>query len=306
MERAYDVLGLGLVAVDDILFVERYPAPDSKVRLLAEERQCGGLTGTALVAASRLGARCAYAGTLGTDELSSFVARRLEEEGVSLEHVSRREGAAPVHSTIIVDLSAKTRTILFSVSGIVGAPPDAPPESAIRSAGVLFVDQGGVEGMVRAARIAKDAKIPVVADLERDEHPRFGELLSLVDHLIVSRDFACRLTGEPNPMKAALALFGEGRDTVVVTAGETGAFWVTASHPRRVHRQPSFPVEVVDTTGCGDVFHGAYAAALARGADPDERVEFAAAAAALKARAPGGQRGIPHREVVEAYLRSQG
>ncbi len=305
MTRAYDVLGLGLVAVDDILIVERYPQPDSKVQVLGEERQCGGLTGTALVAASRLGARCAYAGMLGNDELSSFVERRFVEENISLEHLVRRDDASPVHSYIIVDLTGKTRTILFSISGSVGAAPDAPPEEAIRSAGVLFVDHGGTEGMVRAARIAREAGIPVVADLEREEDPRFRDLLALIDHLIVSRSFAYRLTGESNPMKAAVALLDGGKDTVVVTAGESGAFWVTKTHPQRVHCQPAFPVQVVDTTGCGDVFHGAYAAALARGADPDERVEFAAAAAALKAQVPGGQKGIPTRAVVEEFLRAQ-
>ncbi len=77
----YDVLGLGAVAVDDLLYVDAYPAPESKVRLRHRLRQCGGLTGTALVAAARLGARCAYAGLLGHDELSAYVIEGLRRGG---------------------------------------------------------------------------------------------------------------------------------------------------------------------------------------------------------------------------------
>lgn len=303
MSQPIDILGLGIVAVDDLLFVERYPAPDSKVRLLRRERQCGGLTATALVAASRLGSRCAYAGTLGTDEASRFVAERLESEGIDLSASRRAEGAAPCHSTIIVDVAGKTRTILFSVEGFVGASEDWPSAEALREARVLYVDHYGVEGMIRAASIARAAGIPVVADLERDEHPRFWDLLALVDHLIVSRDFARRLTGETDPASAALRLAGGGRAVAVVTAGERGSVYVTESDPSTVRRQPAFPVDVVDTTGCGDVFHGAYAAALARGQSVEARLRFASAAAALKAMAPGGQAGIPTEAAVEAYLR---
>jgi sugar/nucleoside kinase (ribokinase family) len=303
MEKTRDVLGLGIVAVDDLLYLERFPTPDSKIRLLGRERQCGGLTATALVAASRLGARTSFAGSLGDDELSRFAAERLRAAGVDLSMMRILEGARPCHSTIIVEGSAKTRTILFSVEGFVGASEEHPPAETIRSARVLFVDHGGVAGMIRAASIARAAGVPVVADLEREEDPRFGELLSLVDHPILSRDFARRITGEEDPARAALRLWASGRETVVVTAGGEGAFWVAADDPTRIRHLPAYPVEVVDTTGCGDVFHGAYAAALARGCGVEERIRFASAAAALKATAPGGQAGIPTGEAVVAYLR---
>jgi sugar/nucleoside kinase (ribokinase family) len=300
-----DVLGLGCVAVDDLLYVPTYPVPETKVWLRSRERQCGGLTGTALVAAARLGARCAFAGVLGDDEDSRFVLDCFRREGIDTTHLQRRPGARPIHSTIIVDEGGQTRTVLFDLAGSVGADPDLPSAEVIRAARVLYVDHYGIEGMSRAARIARAAGRPVVADLERDEWPGFHGLLALVDHLIVGRAFAEKLTGAAEPAAAVDRLWRDDRRAVVVTCGSDGC-WYRGDAETQLRRQPAFPVAVVDTTGCGDVFHGAYAAALALGLELAERVRFAAAAAALKATRHGGQAGIPQREVVEAFLQERG
>ena len=196
MVEPFDVLGLGCTAVDDLLYVESYPAADSKVQIRRCERQGGGLTGTALVAATRMGARCQYAGGLGSDELSQFVERRLQEEGIGLEHLDRRDDARPVHSVIIVDETRHTRTIFFDCDGAGRARVDWPPDDVIRAARVLFVDHFGIEGMIRAARVARAAGIPVVADFESfPDDERFAELVALADHPVVSLDFARHWTG---------------------------------------------------------------------------------------------------------------
>jgi sulfofructose kinase len=297
-----DVLGLGCVAVDDLLYVAAFPPADGKAQVHDRGRQCGGLTATALVAAARLGARCAFAGVLGTDPLSVFAADCLAREGVDLTHMVRRDDARPIHSTIVVDEARQTRCIFFDLEGAVGASPDQPAEEVIRRARVLFVDPLGMPGMVRAARIARQAGRPIVADFESDESPLFPELLDLVDHLILSDDFARRLTGAADPAAAAQALWTGRREAVVITCGSAGCWWLTAACEGRPRHLPAFAVPAIDTTGCGDVFHGAYAAALARGLPLEERLRFAAAAAALKATRRGGQAGIPTREVVEQFL----
>src|SRR2546422_5789182 len=87
VSMSFDVLGLGAVAVDELIYVDSYPPPDQKAHVLRTERQCGGLTATALVAASRFGAKCAYAGALGDDELSRFATNRMLEEGIALDHL---------------------------------------------------------------------------------------------------------------------------------------------------------------------------------------------------------------------------
>lgn len=301
-EADFDVLGLGIVAVDDLLYVDTYPPPDAKTPIRRRERQCGGLAATALVAAARLGSRCAYAGLLGNDELSQFVEERLRHEGIGLTHAVRRDEACPAHSFIVVDTSRQTRNIFFELAGAVGAAPDLPTEDAIRSTKVLYVDHYGMEGILRAARIARAAGIPVVADIERDESPLFIELLGVCDHLIVSHDFAAKITYESEPPAAAKALWADGREAVVVTCGEEGCWYLDLDTRDSPVHQPAFRVNTVDTTGCGDVFHGAYASALARGLTLSERVRLASATAAMKATKPGGQSGIPTLPQVEAFL----
>ncbi len=301
MPAGCDLPGLGCVAVDDLLYIDQFPAPDSKVRILRRERQCGGLTATALVAAARLGSRCAYAGTLGTDENSRFVMSTFQREGVDVTHLRIQPDARPIHSTIIVDTRRQTRTILFDLAGSVGAQPDWPPEDVIHSTRVLYVDHYGIEGMTRAATIARTAGIAVVADFERDEWPGFSQLLALVDHLIVSHDFACKHTGRVQPADLVHALWSGQRKLVAVTCGANGCFYRAREDPS-VHHQPAFSMQVVDPTGCGDVFHGAYASVLARGFPPAERIRFASAAAALKGTKAGGQAGIPDHTSVDEFL----
>jgi sulfofructose kinase len=157
-------------------------------------------------------------------------------------------------------------------------------------------------GNLRAARIARAAGVPIVSDLERTRIKGMKQLIALVDHPIFSRRAAEELTGEKNPARAAMKIWNETREVIIVTCGEEGAWFVSPEQGRAKHI-PAFKIKTVDTTGCGDVFHGAYAAALARGLDVEQRIRFAAAAAAIKAAQHGGQRGIPTRGVVEKFLR---
>lgn len=303
-EPLYDVLGLGVLAVDELLYVEHYPPPDTKTPVLHCERQAGGLTGTALVAAARLGAKCAYAGMMGHDALSQFVAETFRREGIDLTHVVWRDDAQPVHSFIIVDMSAHTRNIFFLRGAKTGAAPDAPAPEVIQSTRVLFADHHGLPGMVRAVRIAVQAGIPVVADLERPGGEGFEELLRLTDHLIVSREFAEQFApGLPVP-EAVKRIRAHPEQTVVVTCGAEGCWYLGEGIEEPVH-QPAYRVRVVDTTGCGDVFHGAYSAALARGLSLPERIKVASATAGIKAMHYGGQAGIPTWEAVCAFIASR-
>lgn len=302
MKQRFDILGLGCCAVDDLLYVESYPPPDSKTRVLRRERHCGGLTATALVAAARLGGKCAYAGVLGDEDDSGFVLSCLKREGVNVAHAPHRPGAQPVRSVIIVDEQRRMRNIFYSVDNVVGADPRHPAKHLILSARVLLVDRFGIPGMIRAARIARAAGIPVVSDLENTDPPGSLELMKLVDHLIVSESFARQLTGADHPATAVSKLQPIGHKIAVVTCGERGC-WFHAHGWLLPRYHPAFKVKAVDTTGCGDVFHGAYALGLAEEMPLRERIRFASAAAALKATKHGGQTGIPTRRVLEKFLK---
>lgn len=302
MLESLDVLGLGCAAVDDLLFVEDYPPADAKRPVLRRERRCGGLTATALVAAARLGCRCAYAGTLGEDEASQFVADRLAEEGVRLDWLRRRPDARPIQSVIVVDEARGTRTIFFDESAAAPVLPDWPPDEVIRASKVLLVDHLGIAGMVRAAAMAAEAGVHVLADFEDKGQPGLHELVAAADHLVVSWEFAARWTGAKRPGDAVAELWNPRRKAVVVTCGREGCWYVGEEGPHAPRHLPAYAVRAVDTTGCGDVFHGAYAAGLAEGLDLPGRLRLASATAALKAAQPGGQAGIPRRAAVEAFI----
>ena len=158
-------------------------------------------------------------------------------------------------------------------------------------------------GAIRAARIAHEAGIPVVADFERSDAPQFSELLELIDHLVLSETFSCAVTGKAFVADAARALWNSQRKAVVVTCGPNGCWFLSAHHDAPEHA-PAFAVHPVDTTGCGDVFHGAYAAGLAFGMELRERIRFASAAAAIKATRRGAQQGAPTRVEVETFLKA--
>jgi sulfofructose kinase len=302
---AFDVLGFGAVAVDDLLYVDEYPPAERKVRVRHRQRQCGGLTGTALVAAARLGAKAGYAGVLGEDALSAVIADCFKREGIDLAHCVRRPDALPAHSTIIVDQTRNTRTVFASLAGAIGADPELPPAAVIRSARVLLVDHHGLEGTLRAVQIALDSGMAVVADFERNPGPPFEELLKLVDHLVISESFARQLTGAADAPAAAAKLWNADRRAVVITSGASGC-WCLSNGGNSARHFPAFSVEAVDTTGCGDVFHGAYAAGLAENLSSRQCVQLASATAALKATKRGGQAGIPYRETVVKFLEQHG
>lgn len=302
VSKRWDVLGLGVVSVDDLLYVDRYPPPDSKAPVRERRREGGGLTGTALVAAARLGARAAYAGVLGDDELSRAASEELQREGVDCSAVLRRAGGRPTHSTIVVDRSTGQRTIFFSRGANERRPDEMAPE-LIAACRVLFLDHTVGVGGLRAVELAHAHGIPVVADVENETGPGAPELMRQVDHLIVSIHLAQRVTGESDPAAMVRGLASPRQACCAVTAGERGCWYSEGGG--QVRLQPACKVQVVDTTGCGDVFHGAYAACIARQESVGRAILVATAAAGLKATRPGGRSGIPKRDEVERFLRAQ-
>ncbi|MCE2488727.1 MAG: hypothetical protein J4G17_01980 [Anaerolineae bacterium] len=302
MDKRWDVLGLGCAAVDDALYVVRYPAGDTKIRVRRRQRRVGGLTAAALLTAARMGGSCAYAGKLGRDELSLFIEDELQRTGVDVSPVVRVKEGSPIHAIVVLGDEDHTRTIFAYSDGSLGAHETLPAAEVIEAARVLFVDTYNVQGQLRAARVARAAGIPIVADFERGEGPLFEELLALVDHLILSQEFALRWSGCDTTQEALQRLWTSKRSVVAATAGEQGCWLLDADG---LHHQPAFPVDVVDTNGCGDVFHGAWALALAQGNPVRECAHIASAAAALKATQPG-LTGVPPLPEIHDFIARAG
>ena len=245
-EKLFDVLGLGCTAVDEVVCVPSFPAADQKVRVERSFRRSGGLTGAALVAAARLGARAAYAGRLGTDELSRHIAEDFQREGVDVSHVPRSPKAGVVRSTIIVGDGHRQPEHFLRDQGLARAHYSLPAAQVIRASRVLFIDHYGMRGNLRATRIARSAGVAVVADFEDNAVPLFQEVLDHVDHLILSAEFALRITRESSAARAAQALWRADRAAVIVTCGAEGCWSVSAGSGHQASASPCF-----SRAGCG-------------------------------------------------------
>lgn len=290
MERV-DLLGFGVAAVDDIVQVPAFPGAGSKTHIASIERQGGGQCATALVAAARLGLRCRYAGVLGRNELSDFVRQTLSREGIRVIERNAFLEAMPCYSIVLVDRSTGERTILSYLKQMV--TPDDIDEEIVSACRCLFVDHHFPRTSAQACRIAKRLGIPIVSDLERVEDDATLEIVYLADHLVVPLRVARQITDEQEPGRAAMALWLPDRACAAVTDGARGCWFVSAGGENAVRHQPAFPVKAVDTTGCGDVFHGAYAAAMIGGQAPEQAIRFASAAADPEGRPAGRPGGHP-------------
>lgn len=302
----FDVLGLGACAVDEVLYVEGYPVPDSKTRVVRREVRPGGLTATALAVAANLGGRCAYGGYLGHDPDSNMVREWLFQAGVDVSHAVDEEDAGASRSVVIVDVLGATRTVFSIGAGKTGAHPSQPPEEVIRSTRVLLVDHVGAEGMLRALDIAARSGIPAVADVERQDSPEMERLLNLSSHPVISRRHAQAWTGLHEISDILHALWRESRGAVVITDGAQGSWWTDRGLYPDFEHEPAFPVAAVDTTGCGDVFHGAFALGLARGRCTGDCVRLATAASGLWAGRNGDWSELPSMEDVQRFAAPQG
>ncbi|AMV71894.1 carbohydrate kinase, PfkB family [Desulfuromonas sp. DDH964] len=295
------VVGLGQSSLDLIGRLESYPAVDEKAELDQFLIQGGGPVATALVTLARLGVGTALVGRCGDDEHGRRMRRELEQEGVDCRWLDAERGASSQLAFIAVDGGAR-RTIFWHRGS--ARPLHAAELSPQLLAGVrvLHLDGLQAEASLAAAHRARAAEVTTVLD---GGTWRAGtrELLPYIDHLVVSERFARQVTAG-GPVEAALEpLLEYGARAVTVTRGARGS--ITRTQRGGEFHQPAFAVTAVDTTGCGDVFHGGYIYGLLQEWPLPQTVRFAAACAALKCRALGGRTAIPRRDEVEELLQAQ-
>ena len=299
--RPFDVVGFGLNSIDLVAVVAEYPVLNSKQRLQRFARLPGGQIATAIATCARLGWRSRYIGRFGNDDLGALSRESLDREGVDISTSETMPGATNQFAVILVDARSGERTVLWDRHPSLNMEPADVRRDAVTSGRLLIVDCHQTAASAQAARFARAAGIPTIIDVEK-VRPGIGDLLQNIDAIIAAEEFPTALTGHEH-LGEALRIIGRewGAALVCVTLGVKGSLaWCNG----REIVTPAFPVDCVDSTGAGDCFRGAFAAACLRtpGGDIEDVLSYANAVAALNCRALGSRGGLPTAAEVDQLL----
>jgi sugar/nucleoside kinase (ribokinase family) len=298
-----DVIGLGYCVWDYLGIIAEIPEFDAPTATLDDFAiSGGGPVSTALVTLGRLGVRTGFLGTVGDDEAGMNIRRAFEEEGVDISRLRVRAGMRSQVCICLVQAQTGKRMLLRypGTSGEVRLEP--PDQDYITAARFLHLDGYHIHAAITAAQWMREAGATVVLDANRPR-PHLDELLPWVDILITNADFPTAYTGEPTLEQATRQLLAKsGAKLVVSTLGERGCLWITAEGRSYV---PGFEVPVVDTTGAGDAFHGAFIYGLLQDWPIERIATFANAVAAMNCTALGGRTGLPRLHEVEEFLKTR-
>jgi sugar/nucleoside kinase (ribokinase family) len=299
--KRFDVVGFGLNSVDLLAVVAEYPVCNTKQRLQRVARLPGGQMATAMATCARLGWRARYLGRFGGDDLGAISRDSLTADGVDISAAETISTATNQFAIILVDARTGERTVLWDRHPSLNMEPADVPCDAVVSGRLLIVDCHQTAAAAQAARYARAAGIPTIIDVEK-VRPGIGDLLQNIDAIVAAEEFPAALTGHEDLGKS-LGLIGRdfGASLVCVTLGRQGSLaWCNG----REIRTPGFAVDCVDSTGAGDCFRGAFAAACLR--SPDGHVEdalvYANAVAALNCRALGSRGALPAPAEVEQLM----
>jgi sulfofructose kinase len=291
------IVGLGLSVVDHLYVVEHLRLEETRLRYHRCLVQAGGMMGTALAQAARLGCRAQLLTLHGDDAEGRFVRRTLRAAGVDTRRVVRSRAARTTVAVVLVAERGGERRFLVPDRRALERAAPAFDLSGIDAGSLLLVDGHFPAQALRAVKRARRVGAPVIADFNRPRRPVLA-LLPWVDYPIVPLEFGEEL-GIRSPARLLRFLAARGARAPVVTLGARGGVWLEGG---RVRRYRAKRVRVLDTTGAGDVFHGAFAAGLCLGLGFAEALELAAHAAALASTALGGIGRLMTRRELRGWL----
>jgi ribokinase len=295
----FEVIGVGHCATDYLGVTAHYPEVDTKVELSQFSMQGGGPVATALVTLATFGVETTFIGKISDDDFGLFIRQGLREAGVDTRGLVVEPGYISPFSFIAVEAETGRRTIFWTRGDVPVLKPREVSFGVFQGAKILHIDGLSFEAQMAAAVKAREQGMKVVFDAGS---PREGmeDLVRHTDVLVASERFAAEYGGGALG-ESLRALRAMGPSTVVITIGEDGSVGMEGDETYVV---PSHPVQVIDTTGAGDVYHGAFIYGMLRGWALRERMRFANTAAALKCRSLGARAGIPSLEEIDEALQT--
>jgi sulfofructose kinase len=296
---SYDVCGLGLNATDTLVLVPRMPPYAGKIAFQQEMLSPGGQVATAMVACAKLGLRTKYVGSIGDDERSDIQVESLKHTGIDLSDLIRRKNCPNQTAYIIIDRSTGERTVFWNRDERLRIRPEEIQSQMIADTRLLHVDGADTEAVVAATQLAKQMGIPVTADVDTIYHG-FEKVLPNIDYLIASSEFPSAWTNESDPCKALERIQTEyGIRVAAMTLGAHGAL---ARWQGKFYYSAAYIVNTVDTTGAGDVFHGAFCYGILQDWPLNEILDVANSLAALNCTAIGARGGIANLSEAKALM----
>lgn len=299
MSLSFDVLGIGLNATDTLLLLPEFPPYAGKVPFERELLSPGGQVATAVVACAKLGLRTKYVGTIGDDLRGKIQRESLEGTGVDTSGLIVRNGCPNQTAYILIDERTGERTVLWQRSECLRLTASEIHTEDIAGARMIHIDGYDLEAASYAASLARARGIPVSLDVDT-VYPGFDSVLQYVDYLVAGSGWPGKWTGETDPLVALERLQREYK--LRVAAMTLGDFGSLALEDERWFYSGAFEVLCADTTGAGDVFHGAFCYALLAGMPMRKALEFSNAAAALNCTGVGARGHVPGLLEVESLI----
>ncbi len=297
------IVGIGACVMDTLITLPYYPKEDTKLRAISQKSAGGGPTATGLVAAAKLGCDAEFIGILSDDNGGRFLLEDFVKYGVETKNITVKKGFRSFTATLFLSQESTSRTCAFDKGNLPELTLNDAQKEAITNARLLMVDGNELNAAIEAAKIANQSGVKVLYDAG-GLYEGVERLLPLVDILIPSEEFALGHTGCDTAEKAAEKLYElYNPEVVVITQGKRGGIIYDG---KAVTSYPIYPAIVVDSNGSGDVFHGAFAAGVAKGYDYLKCCHFSSAVSGLKCTGVGARESVPDFQTVKAYMKENG
>ena len=297
------IVGIGANVFDTLYNIPTYPTEDTKTRATASKTAGGGPVATGLVAAQKLGEETAYIGVLSDDNGGKFLKEDFEKYGVETGLIEVKSGYRSFASVLWLCADTATRTCVFDKGDLPPLVLNDAQKQAIKEAQLLMVDGNEMDAAVEAAKIAKENGVKVLYDCG-GLYDGVEKLLALTDIMIPSEEFSLGHTGCKTAEEAAKKLYETYKpEIIVITQGKNGGILCDG---KNIVKYPIYPAKVVDSNGSGDVFHGAFAAAVVKEYDYLKCCHFSSAVSAIKCMGVGARESVPDFETTKKYLKENG